>query len=96
MQSNNLEFFLGKYLDLIETLHNNETKYLLIFDDFSEEISNSKLFKKIATAGRPRSLNTIYIKQKLFHQINFGRDVELQNSFMVFSCHQETLYKSIY
>ena len=35
------------------------TKYLLIFDDSCEEISNSKHFVKINTAGRHRGLNTI-------------------------------------
>ena len=40
----------------------NGTKYLLIFDDSCEEISNSKQFVTIDTSGRHRGLNTIYIK----------------------------------
>ena len=68
---------------MIENLPNNGTKYLLIFDDSCEEISNSKQFVKIATAGRHRGLNTIYIKHNLFHQSKLRRDVELQNTHIV-------------
>ena len=68
MQRKNLKIIEGVDFDLIENLPNNGTKYLLIFDDSSEEISNSKQFVKIATAGRHRGLNTIYIKNNLFHQ----------------------------
>ena len=56
---------------------------MLIFDDSCEENSSSKQFVKIATAGRHRGLNTIYIKHNLFHQSKLGRDVELQNSHIV-------------
>ena len=58
----------GVDFELIENLPNNGTKYLLIFDDSCEENSSSKQFVKIATAGRQRGLNTIYIKHNLFHQ----------------------------
>ena len=68
---------------MIENLPNNGTKYLLIFDSSCEEITNSKHFVKIATAGRHRGLNTIYIKHNLFHLSNLGRDVELQNTHIV-------------
>ena len=60
-----------------------KTKYLLIFDDSCEEISNSKGFVDIATAGRHRGLSTIYIKDNLFHQSKLGTDVELQNTHIV-------------
>ena len=60
---------------------------MLIFDDCCEEISNSKQFVKIATAGRHRGLNTIYIKHNLFHQSNLERDEKLQNT-------QRVLFKS--
>ena len=42
------------FFDLSESLPNNGTKYLLIFDDSCEQILNSKQFVKIATAGRHR------------------------------------------
>ena len=56
---------------------------MLIFDDSCEEVSNSKQFVKIATAGRHRVLNTIFIKHNLFHQSKLRRDVELQNTHIV-------------
>ena len=83
MQRKNLKFIQGVDFELIENLPNNGTKYLLIFDDSCEEISNSKQFVKVATAGRHRGLNTVYIKHNLFHQSKLGRDVELQNTHIV-------------
>ena len=79
----NLEFVQGVNLEFIDSLKNNCTKYLLIFDDSCEEICNSKAFDDIATAGRHRALSTIYIKHNLFHQSELGRDVELQNIHIV-------------
>ena len=57
----NLELVQGVNFEFIDSLKNNSTKYLLIFDDFHEEICNSKAFLDIATAGRHRGPNTIYI-----------------------------------
>ena len=54
-----------------------------LFDDYREEICNSKAFVDLATAGRHRGLSTIYIKQNLFHQSKLGRDVEIQNTYIV-------------
>ena len=79
----NLEFVQGVNFGFNDSLKNNGTKYLLIFDDYCEEIRNSKAFVDIATAGRHRGLSTIYIKHKLFHQSKLGRDVELQNTHIV-------------
>ena len=79
----NLEFVQGVNFEFIDSLKNNGTKYLLIFDDSCEEICNSKTFDDIATAGRPRGLSTMYIKLNLFHQSKLGRDVELQNTHIV-------------
>ena len=78
-----LEFVGGVNFEFIDSLKNNGTKYLLIFDDSCEEIFNSKAFVDIATAGRHRGLSTIYIKHNLFHQSKLGRDVELQNTHTV-------------
>ena len=83
MQRKNFKVIQGVDFDLIENIPNKATKYLLIFDDSCEEISNSKQFVKDATAGRHRGLNTIYIKHNLFHQSKLGRDVELQNTHIV-------------
>ena len=79
----NLEFVQGVNFEFIDSLKNNGTKYLLIFDDSCEEICNSKAFVDIATAGRHRGLSTIYIKHNLFHHSKLGRDVELQNTHIV-------------
>ena len=78
-----LEFVRGVNFEFNDSLKNNGTKYLLIFDDSCEEICNSKAFVDIATAGRHRGLSTIYIKHNLFHQSKLGRDVELQNTHIV-------------
>ena len=78
-----LEFVRGVNFEFIDSLKNNGTKYLLIFDDSCEEICNSKAFFDIATAGRHRGLSTIYIKHNLFQQSKLGRDVELQNTHIV-------------
>ena len=64
----NIEFKEGVGFEFIQNLPNNETKYLIIFDDSCEEISSSKVFVKIATAGRHKGLSTIYIKHNLVHQ----------------------------
>ena len=79
----NIEFIEGVDFVFIQNLPNNETKYLLIFDDTCEEISSSNDFVKIATAGRHKGLSTIYIKHNLFHQSRLGRDIELKQTHIV-------------
>ena len=79
----NLEFVQGVNFEFIDSLKNNGTKYLLIFDDSCEEICNSKAFVDTGTAGRHQGLSTIYIKHILFHQSKLGRYVELQNTDIV-------------
>ena len=79
----NLKYVRGVNFEFIDSLKNNGTKYLLIFDDSCEEICDSKAFVYIATALRHRGLSTIYIKHNLFHQSKLGRDVELQNTHIV-------------
>ena len=78
-----LEFVRGVNFVIIDSLKNNGTKYLLIFDDSCGKICNSKAFVDIATAGRHRGLSTIYFKQNFFHQSKLGKDVELQNPNIV-------------
>ena len=79
-------------LEFVDSLKNNDTKYLLIFDDSCEEICKSKAFVDIATAGRHRGLSTIYTKHNLFHQSKLGRDVELQNTHIVlFKSHRDVM-----
>ena len=76
----NLEFFQGVNFEFIDSLKNNGTNYLLIFDDSCEEFCHSKAFVDIATAGRRRGLSAIYIKYNLFHQSKLDRDVHLRNT----------------
>lgn len=85
MQSDiqNIEFIGSLDFDFIDNLPNDGTKYLLIFDDSCDEISRSKKFEKIATAGRHRNLNCIYVKHNLFHKSSNGRDAELQNTHII-------------
>ena len=78
-----IEFKEVVVFEFIQNLPNNGTKYLLIFEDSCEEISSSKAFVKIATAGRHKGLRTIYIKQNLFHQSRLGGDIELQNTHII-------------
>ena len=54
-----------------------------MFDDSCEENCISKAFVDIATAGRHRALSANYIKHNLCHQSKVGRDVELQNTYLV-------------
>ena len=78
-----LQFVKCVSFEFIDSLKNNGTKYLLIFDNSCEKICNSKAFVDIATTGRHRGLSPIYIKHNLFHQSKLGRDVELQNTHIV-------------
>ena len=70
MQRKNLKFIQGVDFDLIENLPNNGTKYLLIFDDSCEKISNSKTICKNSHCWETQVTDTIYIKLTLFHQSN--------------------------
>ena len=79
----NVEFVQREHFEFINSLKNNGTNYLLIFDDSCAEICNSKEFVDISTSGRHRGFSTIYIKHNLFHQSKLGRDVELQNTHIV-------------
>ena len=47
----NLEFVQGVNFEIIDSLKNNGTKYLLIFDDSCEEICNSKAFLTLPPLG---------------------------------------------
>jgi hypothetical protein len=80
---NKLEFVEGVNFEFINSLPQDGTSYLLIFDDSCEEISKSREFQMLATAGRHRKISVIYVKHNLFHKSPLGRDIELQNTHMV-------------
>ena len=78
-----IEFIQGVDFDLIDNLPADGTKYLLLFDDSMDILSKSEKFNGIATAGRHRNLNCVYIKHNLFHKNKTGRDAELQTTHIV-------------
>ena len=79
-----IHFVKGVNFELIKSLKNNGTKYLLIFDDSCAEVCLSHIFEKIATGGRHLGFSAIYIKHNLFHQSQRkGRDIELQLTHIV-------------
>ena len=78
-----LEFVQGVEFELIGSLKNIGTNYLIISDGSCEEIGNSKAFVDIATTRRHRGASAIYTKHNVFHQMKLGRDVELKNSHNV-------------
>ena len=79
----NFEFVQVVNFEFIDSLKNNGTKFVLIFEDSCEEICNSKAFVDIATAGRHQGLSTTYIEHNFFQQSKLERDVELQNTHIV-------------
>ena len=81
----NFEFVQSVNFEIIDSLVNNGTKFVSMFDGSCEEICNSKAFVEFTIAGRHRVLKKIYSKQNLFHQSKLGRDVELLNTHIVFS-----------
>ena len=88
----NLQIVTGVKFEIIDSIKNNGTKYLLNFDNSCEEICNSKAFVDLATAGRHRGLTTIYNKHNLLHQGNVWKDVELQNTHIVlFKCPRDVM-----
>ena len=62
-----------------DSLRNLEN-ILLVFDDSCEEIYNDKDFVKLATAGRHRGLDVIYVKHTLFQQSRWSRTIDLITS----------------
>ena len=79
----NIEFVQCLDFDLINNLPNDGTNYLLIFDDSCADLSRDRNFEKLATSGRHRKLNVIYIKHNLYHKSAVGRDPDLQNTHIV-------------
>ena len=60
------------YLTFLNSLAN----CLLIIDDTCEEIYNDKEFVKLATAGRHKNINVIYIKHNLYQQSKWSRTID--------------------
>ena len=62
---------------------NNLENCLLIIDYSCEEIYNYKEFVKLATAGRHKNINAIYIKHNLYQQSKWSRTIDLNTSHII-------------
>ena len=56
---------------------------LLIFDDSREEVFNDKEFVKLATAGRHRNINVIYVKHNLYQKSKWSRTIDLNTTHII-------------
>ena len=56
---------------------------LLVFDDSCEEIYNDNKFVRLATAGRHRGIEVIYVKHNLFQQSRWSRTIDLNTSHII-------------
>lgn len=66
-------------LEFISELENS----LIIFDDSCEEIYNDPQFVQLATAGRHKNLNVIYVKHNLYQQSKYSRTIDLNTSHII-------------
>ena len=62
---------------------NSLANCLLIIDDSCEEIYNDKEFVKLATAGRHKNINVIYIKHNLYQQSKWSRTIDLNTTHII-------------
>ena len=65
-----------------ESLRNLEN-VLLVFDDSCENIYDDKEFVRLATAGRHRGVDVIFVKHKLFQQSRCSRTIDLNTSHII-------------
>ena len=56
---------------------------LLVYDDSCEEIFNDQEFVKLATSGRHRRINIIYVKYNLFQQSKWSRTIDLNTTHII-------------
>ena len=56
---------------------------LLVFNDSCEDIYNDKEFVRLATAGRHRGIDVIYVKHNLFQQSRWSRTIDLNTSHII-------------
>ena len=91
----NLEFVQSVHLEIINSLKNNGTKYLLIFDDSCAGICISEEFVATATTSRHRGFSSIYLKHTLFHQSKLGGMLSCKTHTLFFSRHLEMCIKML-
>ena len=58
-------------------------KVLLVFNDSCEDIYKDKEFVRLATAGRHRGIDVIYVKHNLFQQSRWSRTIDLNTSHII-------------
>ena len=75
----NIEFIKFNGFDGLRNIEN----VLLVFDDSCEEIYNDNEFVKLATAGRHKGLDVIYVKHNLFQQSRWSRTIDLNTSHII-------------
>ena len=56
---------------------------MIVFDDTCEEIFHDKDFVKLATAGRPKNVQVIYVKHNLFQQSKQSRTIDLNTTHLI-------------
>ena len=54
-----------------------------MFDESCEKIFNDKEFVKLATAGRHKGLDVIYVKNNLFQKRRWSRTIDLNTSHII-------------
>ena len=79
---NTLGVTFKKYANL-EFL-NSHANCLLIIDNSCKEINNDKEFVKLATAGRHKNFNVIYIKHNSYQQSKWSRTIDLNTTHIIF------------
>ena len=60
---------------------------LLVIENSCEEIFNDKEFSKLATAGRQKKINVIYVKHILFQQSKRSRTIEFKTTPIIIFRH---------
>ena len=75
----NVEFMKFGGFESVRKLEN----VLLVFDDSCEDIYNDKEFVRLATAGRHRGIDVIYVKHNLFQQSRWSRTIDLNTSHII-------------
>ena len=75
----NVEFMKFDGFESVRKLEN----VLLVFDDSCEDIYNDKEFVRLATAGRHRGIDVIYVKHNLFQQSRWSRTIDLNTSHII-------------
>ena len=89
-----LEFLQGVHFEFINSLKNDSTKFLLIFDESCAEIFNSKEFVPIPTTGRHRGFSTLYTT--LSTKVNWKGMLSCKAHTIFFSSHLEMCIKLLH